>query len=238
MTTPILGLTELEPSQSQPHVVVNAALRALEAAVQISVISITDTPPGSPSDGDRYIVDDGGTGDWAGQDGKVAYYSGGWQFLTPQAGWLAFVQSLDATYQYTGGSPATWEEFSSGGGGGGPSTATAIDLGMFFPGNPGSSQLLFKFSATRDLTFPANFSGAVGHIGTNPTSSFVMNVNVDGATVGTITVSTGGAFTFATTGGNPVEVLDGDVIEIVAPSSTDGTAADISATLPASLIES
>lgn len=117
MTTPILGLTELEPLQSQPHVVVNAALRALEAVVQISVISIEGTPPGSPSEGDRYIVDSGATGDWSGHDGELAYYASGWQFLAPRDGWIAYVENLSATYQYSGGSAGSWSEFSGSGGG-------------------------------------------------------------------------------------------------------------------------
>lgn len=120
-------------------------------------------------------------------------------------------------------------------GDGGSAVPTIIDLGMFFPGTPGSDQLMFKFVAARPFTFPANFDGAFGHIGTNPTSSFVMEVNVAGVLAGTITVSTGGVFTFATTGGATFQVDAGDRIEIVAPTSTDGTAADIAATLTADL---
>src|SRR5688572_19878049 len=107
MTTPILGLEELEDSQSQPHVEVNAAIRALE--VLGSPIRVADkdlaTPPGSPEEGDRYIVAGSPTDDWVGQDNNIAYYSGGWQFLTAETGWLAYVADEDSYYQFVAGSP-------------------------------------------------------------------------------------------------------------------------------------
>jgi hypothetical protein len=226
MTTPILDLPELAASQSQPHVTLNAALRRIDAAISLSVISQTATPPGSPADGDRYIVDIAATGAWSGHDLEIAAYIGtGWEFFTPQSGWIAFNQTDSLLYIYGQGSPADWVELETGGG------ANAVDLGMFFPGNPGSSQLMFKFVAARAFTFAANFAGSYGAIGTNPASSFVMDVSLEGATIGTITVSTGGAYTFATTGGTSKAVVAGDVLEIEGPSSADGSAADIAATL-------
>lgn len=104
-TTPILGLDELEASQSQPHVPINAAIRALEVLAQLVVASQTLTaPPGSPAEGDRYIVGGGATGDWAGHDEEVAYYSGGWQFLVPERGWICWVEADGDHYTYGAGS--------------------------------------------------------------------------------------------------------------------------------------
>lgn len=46
------------------------------------------TPPGSPAQGDRYIVAASPTGAWAGQAGKIAvYYGTTWAFYTPKNGW-------------------------------------------------------------------------------------------------------------------------------------------------------
>jgi hypothetical protein len=53
MTTPILDMDELAAAQSQPEVIVNAALRTLEAAMQISALGYQNDPPGSPVEGDR-----------------------------------------------------------------------------------------------------------------------------------------------------------------------------------------
>jgi hypothetical protein len=120
MTTPNLSLPELVASQSQPHLTLNQGLRRLDALVQLTVISISNTPPGSPADGDRYIVGTAPTGAWAGHDEKIAaYIGGGWTYWTPAVGWLAFVQSLAAFYVFGSGSPASWAEFAAGGGGGG-----------------------------------------------------------------------------------------------------------------------
>lgn len=99
VTTPILGLAELAAAQSQPSVPVNAALRCLEAVVQLTVTAIANDPPGSPADGDRYIVGAVPTGAWVGQTNAVAYYS---------AGWLAYIQALGQHYRYSAGSPPGW----------------------------------------------------------------------------------------------------------------------------------
>lgn len=57
--------------------------------VMCGVINSTlATPPGSPSNGDRYIVAASPTGAWAGQAGKLAvYYGAAWTFYTPKVGW-------------------------------------------------------------------------------------------------------------------------------------------------------
>lgn len=114
---------------------------------------------------------------------------------------------------------------------GGSVASSGINLAMFHPGVPTTSKLMFQFTVPDNWSVPGNLLGSVGHIGTNPTASFTMNVAVNGSNVGTIVVSTVGVFTFTTTSGNPVALVAGDKITITAPASTDATAADISATL-------
>lgn len=117
MTTPNLSLPELAASQSQPHVTVNAALRRIDAAVNLSVLAISGTPPGSPADGDRYIVAVGATGAWAGEDHHIAAYIGtAWKFLIPEDGWLAFNRDDGQFWVfYALGSPApAWALLSLG----------------------------------------------------------------------------------------------------------------------------
>lgn len=111
MTTPNLSLPELAPSQAQPHLTLNSALRRLDAAVQLSVISISNTPPGSPFDGDRYIVGTSPTGAWVGHNNEIAAYVGtSWIYLEPESGWMAFVRALGVPYLFGQGSPPAWEE--------------------------------------------------------------------------------------------------------------------------------
>jgi len=274
MTTPFLGMDELEAAQAQPEITVNEALRTLEAAISIDVLDKDlTTPPASPPSTARYLVPAlGATGAWATMANKIAFLLGTvWTALTPRLGWTVYVVDEAKRYEWDG---ADWVEFAGGGsiaisgpdesppvsvatvtslefvnavvedlGGGavrvtslGSDTLPELDLGMFFPGIPASNQLMFKFVAARALELPANFAGSYGHIGTNPTSSFVMIVSVAGANVGTITVSTGGVFTFATTAGAVIPVDPGERIEIAGPASADGTAADIAATLLAGVL--
>ncbi len=81
-------------AQAQKHVTHNEALRILDGLVQLSVLDRDLTaPPGSPTDGDRYIVASGATGDWAGWDLNVALWTdGAWLRLPPRNGWRAWVE--------------------------------------------------------------------------------------------------------------------------------------------------
>lgn len=50
-------------------------------------------PPGSPSNGDRYIVNATATGSWIGQEDNVAVWDGAaWVFYTPVEGWLTYIE--------------------------------------------------------------------------------------------------------------------------------------------------
>jgi len=71
--TPNLQLPYLIAAQAQKHVTHNEALRTLDAIVQLLVLDKDlATPPGSPADGNRYIVAASPTGAWTGQAGKIA----------------------------------------------------------------------------------------------------------------------------------------------------------------------
>ena len=106
----------------------------------------------------------------------------------------------------------------------------AVSLQM----NPGQQPwLMGKLIAVRDIAFEANFSGSAGHVGTNPDATFDIDVKDDGVSIGTISVSTGGAFTFTTTSGTAKTVAAGSRIEFTAPANSpaEATVADIAATL-------
>jgi hypothetical protein len=60
------------------HVTHNEALRLLDRLVQLSVLDRDLTaPPGSPTDGDCYMVGSGAIGDWAGWYLNVALWTDG-----------------------------------------------------------------------------------------------------------------------------------------------------------------
>jgi len=103
-TTTHLLLPYILAAQAQKHVTHNEALRILDGLVQLSVLDRKLTaPPGSPADGDRYIVGSGATGDWAGWDLNVALWTdGAWLRLTPRTGWRVWVQDEGLLLVYDG----------------------------------------------------------------------------------------------------------------------------------------
>ncbi|MBI1171556.1 DUF2793 domain-containing protein [bacterium] len=97
----------IQPAQAQKHVTVNAAMMALDVLVQTSVKSRALTaPPVGAVAGDSYIVADGATGDWLGDDQAVAVYSGVyWDVYTPKTGWRVWVEEEQTEAVFNG---AAW----------------------------------------------------------------------------------------------------------------------------------
>ncbi len=87
-----LALPYLAAAQAQKHVTHNEALTRLDAVVQLAVLDSTLTaPPGSPGEGERYLVATGASDAWEDHDGEVAaFVDGAWLFLMPGEGWIAF----------------------------------------------------------------------------------------------------------------------------------------------------
>lgn len=111
-----LRLPYLAASQAQKHVTHNEALTLLDTLVQASVIDKDlTTPPGSPAEGDCYIVAATGTGAWNGWDNRIVrYIDGEWRSYLPGAGdgegWLVYVQDEANLYVLVGGA---WTLFAS-----------------------------------------------------------------------------------------------------------------------------
>lgn len=92
--TPRLALPLIAAAQAQKHVTHNEALGLVDALVHMAVKDrgLTAPPPDAET-GDRHIVGESPTGAWAGHAGAVAEREEGvWRFLSPQAGWLAWVE--------------------------------------------------------------------------------------------------------------------------------------------------
>jgi hypothetical protein len=103
-TTPNLALPELIAAQAQKHVTVNEALRALDVLVQLAVLDRDlAAPPGSPAEGQRWLVAGSPTGAWGGHADEIAaWQDGDWEFYAPQPGWLVYVVDESSLLAWTG----------------------------------------------------------------------------------------------------------------------------------------
>ncbi len=101
-----LGLPVIAAAQAQKHVTHNEALRILDALVMLSVKDRDlSAPPGSPADGDRYLVHPTGSGGFTGKDNQIAHYrDGAWAFYAPRSGWLCYVEDEELPLVYDGSS--------------------------------------------------------------------------------------------------------------------------------------
>jgi hypothetical protein len=62
------------------------------------------TPPGSPDEGECWLVGAGATGAWDGQDGKLACFAAGnWLFVTPRDGLRVLDQSTGQDVRFLAG---------------------------------------------------------------------------------------------------------------------------------------
>lgn len=98
-----------------------------------------------------------------------------------------------------------------------------------FAGTPAAQGFMGGAEISHSVTFPVDFDGSAGSVQTNPGSDYAISVQKNGVEVGTVTFSSAGVATFATTGGAVVSVVYGDTLKFVAPAS--GSAGDILITL-------
>ena len=106
MTTEIASLSEISASQAQKEVTHNTALRQLEGRLFRVIDQDVGTTPGSPTNGDTYIVDQLG-GAWSTATvGDIAHFFGGaWNFYTPFEGLRVWVNDENIIVVYDG---ANW----------------------------------------------------------------------------------------------------------------------------------
>ncbi|CAN5209870.1 hypothetical protein BH10PSE7_BH10PSE7_03760 [soil metagenome] len=104
-----LGLPLILAAQAQKHVTHNEALQMIDAILQLGVISRgLAAPPGSPAEGDRYLIAASATGAWSGHDDELAIRLGGvWRFAVPQEGWRLWVAAESVLLVHDG---AGWRD--------------------------------------------------------------------------------------------------------------------------------
>jgi hypothetical protein len=189
-----LAMPFIEAAQAQKHVTHNDALWTLDAIVMLSVLDRDlATPPATPADGDRYLIASSATGDWSGQDGKVAaWQDGAWTFHAPKEGWFVWIADEDVFLVFNG---ASWT---------GAATQNALRLGVNATADDtnrlavSSSAILLNHAGTgvqikvnrnsagdtASFLFQTGFSGRA-EIGCLGNDDFVFKTSPDGAVFST-----------------------------------------------------
>lgn len=109
-------------------------------------------------------------------------------------------------------------------------TDPAYDIAAFLPGAPQDSQLLLQIVFDRTVNFADDFSGSSGLVGVNPTSAATIDIKQGVSSIGTISITTGGAVSFVTSGGAAAFVA-GDKLSFINQAVADATLEDVSITL-------
>lgn len=103
--SPNYNIPLLVTGQTNAHLTVNEALQRLEQLANLTVESTTvANQPSSPQDGQAWLLIGGASGvDWATHGGEVAFYLGGWHFITPKEGLVVWDAANQTELRHTQG---------------------------------------------------------------------------------------------------------------------------------------
>jgi hypothetical protein len=90
--------------QAQKELTVNEAHARADALLHPAIEGEASDPPATPEDGESWLVATGATGDWAGEDGKLACReAGNWLFVTLRDGMAVLDRSNGQQIRFLGG---------------------------------------------------------------------------------------------------------------------------------------
>ncbi len=97
------ALTLLSAAQAHKEVSHNAALLRMDGLLHPCISGMTGASPAAPNVGEVWIVASGATGAWAQHPDEIALFqSGGWTYLKPLAGCVAWNRADGAHMVYDG----------------------------------------------------------------------------------------------------------------------------------------
>lgn len=110
--SPVLSVPYITEGQFGAEITHNDGVNVQESFAQLSVKSrTTAAQPGSPANGDAYLLTAAATGtDWAANPSKIAFYYSGWKFYTVKEGWRLWVQDENKLLIHNG---SIWEQIVS-----------------------------------------------------------------------------------------------------------------------------
>lgn len=219
--TPNLVLPYLAAGQAQKHVTVNDSLRALDALVQMAVLTrVQASPPATPAEGARYLVPASPSGGFAGHAGQIAaFQDGAFAFYAPRAGWLCWVadEALLLAFNGTGWISASgpYQNLPMVGinASADATNRLAVSAAATLLNNAGNGhQLKVNKAASGDtasLLFQTNWSGRA-EMGLAGDDRFRLKVSVDGASWATAFEASGtGTVGVGTAAGSAALTLGG-----------------------------
>lgn len=180
--SPNLAFALLSEGQAGAHVNVNEFMILADIFWGgIDGLTTLTTPPGSPSNGDVYLVGTSATGTWTGEDGKLTiYHDGAWRFFVMPSLWSATEQ---ATQLYRDGAQVYTKVISVTPATTGPTTGTYTDT---------TAHGITGLDMTKPITIEAWFrqvGGTVRYYGSqliapySSGSSLVANLSIDATNI-------------------------------------------------------
>lgn len=95
-------------------------------------------------------------------------------------------------------------------------------LSFFFTNSPIPNEVMFIHTFSAPVSWPINFTGSTGKVGTNPASSITFDVQKNGTSIGSMTISTSGVVAFTIASAQSFAI--NDQLKIVGPASSAGVA--------------
>lgn len=199
--TPNRAITYIPEGVTNISAAVNTALDQIDAKFVPIVIAMNlSSPPGSPADGDMYVVAATGSGAWSGKTNKVVRYrteGAMWQTYEPDE--VALVLNRDTGLLYVWDFSSAWVQPAPEAGAstvvtesGSNLDATSSNAGDYtrftFSGGP-----TYTFSGTETWTVGAEYHGRSvgGTMSIDPTDGMTVNAPAGG----TLSIPEGGTFT-------------------------------------------
>ncbi|WP_336974156.1 hypothetical protein [Sphingobium aromaticiconvertens] len=114
------------------------------------------------------------------------------------------------------------------------------DIAFRFQSSPDANEVVDFCVIATAFTLKANMVGSVGFVQTPPVATYVLTLRSGGTlspgtgtAIGTITISTAGVFTFATTSGSDTIIPAGSLLKLVAPATIDAGISGLAFTIKA-----